>query len=162
MFRLPVRIRQGLTFVDRAVKGRPTPPTDGSLSGNSSVVEASNRIAVSPQLIVIIRPGLEHQTLGFHLCSGFDRKAEFDLILRRIALEIELLLNLGGSCGVDAERPNLHIVSRTRSLQMEQGQKSIGGQRADEKTLFGLPVVDELTSGAAMYPAGRLPQIVDL
>ena len=45
---------------------------------------------------------------------------------------------------------------------MEQGQKSIGGQRADEKTLLGLPVVDELASGAAMYPAGRLPQIVDL
>src|SRR5579864_1935861 len=106
MFGLPVRIRQGLAFVDRAVKGRPTPPTDGSLSGNSSVVEASNRIAISQQLMVVFRRGFEHQTLGFHLCSGFDRKAEFDLIVRRIALETELLLHLGCSRGVHVERSN--------------------------------------------------------
>jgi hypothetical protein len=45
---------------------------------------------------------------------------------------------------------------------MEQGQKPVEGQRAEEKSLFALPVVDELTSDAAMYPAGRLPQVVDL
>src|SRR5450755_1901197 len=160
MFGLPVRIGQGLALVDRAVKGGPTPPTDRSLSGDSSVVQASNRIAVSQQLIVVVRRGLEHQALGNYVCSGFDRKTQFNLILRKSTSQIELLLNLGSSRGVNAERCNLRIVSRARSLQMEQGQKPVGGQRAEEKTLFALPVVDELTSGTAMYPAGRLPQVV--
>src|SRR5215470_20209597 len=119
MFGLPVRIRECLAFVDRAVKGRPTPPTDRSLSGDSSVVQASNRIAVGQQLIAVVGPDLEHQALGYHLCSGFDRNTEFDLIHNRAAVEIELFLNLGCSGGVNAERFNLRIVSSARSLQME-------------------------------------------
>src|SRR5579864_3436955 len=140
MLGLPVRIGQGLALVDRAVKGCPTPPTDGSLSGDTRVVQTSNRVAVSQQLMVVVRPGLEHEALGNHVRSGCESKTQLDLILCTSVFKIELLLDFGGSGGVNAERCDLRIVSRARSLQVEQGQKAVGGQRPEKKTLFALLV----------------------
>ena len=162
MFGLPVRVCQGLAFIDGAVESRPAPPTDRSFKGDSGVVQASNCIAIRQQLTVVVQSGLEHQAFGFHLFSGFDRKTEFDLIHRRVALKIELLLNLRRSRGVSGERSNFRVASRARTLQMKQGQESIGGQRAQEKAFSTFSVVDELASRTAMHPTRRLSQVVDL
>ena len=52
--------------------------------------------------------------------------------------------------------------SRARSLQMQQRQKTVRSQRAEEESLFALPVVDELSACTAMHPAWRFSQVIDL
>jgi hypothetical protein len=72
--RLPVGVRKSFTFVDGAVICRPAPPSDGSLSGDSSTMQLTNCSAVGQQLLAIVRAGFEHEALRDEFRSRFDRE----------------------------------------------------------------------------------------
>jgi len=155
MFGLPIGIGEGHTFVDAPVECSPAPPTDRSLDGNARVMQAPNRIAVREELIVVVLAGLKEQALGVRVSSGCERETEFNLIFGGSILEIEIFLDFRGAGGVHVERCNFGFRARAGSLQMEQREKAVGSERAEEEALFAVAVVDELTARATVHPAGR-------
>ena len=86
------------------------------------MVQLANCFAVGQQLVVVVRPGLEHKAFRDEFCSGRDRQIELKLIFRWVIFEIVFLLNLRGPREVNVVGGDLCVHAFARSLQMKVGQ----------------------------------------
>src|SRR5580704_3841236 len=113
------------------------------------MVQFANRFAVRYELLFVI-------------CTWLDRQADFELIFWRCILEVKVPLNLGSSRKIGVERIDFRLGSVARSLNMKIDQQFVGSERADEKTLLALAVVNHLAADGAMHALRRFTEIVEL
>src|SRR5579862_563535 len=141
-------VGESRTFGKAKIIGGPAPPSDGSRSADSRRVKFADSRSVGFELRMIIGREAGDNALGGKALAGIERQAELDLIFGGGLAKRILPGQFCGSGGIDLVAGYGIFPGEPKA---DDGEPFFGSERANEKALPALPVVNKLAADGAMH-----------